>query len=135
MTQSLRLEVVTPQKTLLETEADYVTIPGIIGELGILPGHIPLITNLQSGALKYKNGQNESKIAVHYGYAEVCDDKITILADVAELSEEIDVNRAKQTQQKVEEELKKAMGESDAVDMIAELQKKEQKAITRQTIV
>jgi F-type H+-transporting ATPase subunit epsilon len=61
MSQNLTLEVVTPSKVILETEAEYVTIPGELGELGILPSHIPLLTNLQSGVLSYKKSGVEKK--------------------------------------------------------------------------
>ena len=80
MAQTLHLEVVTPQKVLLTTEADYVTIPGIVGELGVLPGHIPILTELRTGALSYKLGSDIQKVEIKSGYAEVFQDRITILA-------------------------------------------------------
>ncbi len=135
MSQNLTLEVVTPSSILLETEAEYVTIPGEIGELGILPGHIPLLTNLQSGVLSYKNNSVEKKIAVHFGYAEVCQDKITILASEAELAEKINVENAKSDQEKAEAELAEVLKDSDKIAQAKELQQKIQIAIARQTAV
>ncbi len=134
MDQNLNLEIVTPQRVLLETEADYVTIPGEIGELGILPGHIPLLTNLQSGVLSYKNGSEEKKIAVHYGYAEVCQDKITILAQTAETSDEINIEETKAAQKEAEDELAELMNQTDQLDRINELQREIAKSITRQNL-
>lgn len=136
MTQFLSLEIVTPEKVILETETEYVTVPGFMGELGILPDHISLLTNLKSGVLKYKSNQNEKKVAIHYGYAEVCSNKVTVLTDIAELSEDIDLNRAKQAQQKKEEILKHAITDKNDIktDIIA-LQKEIHKAVTRQDTV
>lgn len=135
MNGNLNLEIVTPERVLLETEADYVTIPGIIGELGILPGHIPLLTNLQSGILRYKKGSEENIVAVHYGYAEICQDKITILAKLAEFSDEIDIERAKAAKQTAETELEQVMKDVEKTDQIDELQQKINRSITRQNVV
>ncbi len=135
MSQNLTLEVVTPASVILETEAEYITIPGEIGELGILPGHIPLLTNLQSGVLSYKNNSVEKRIAVHFGYAEVCQDKITILANSAELAEDIDAESAKSDQQKAESELAEALKDSEKQALASELQEQIQMAVTRQNAV
>ncbi len=135
MNQNLSVEIVTPQRVLIEAEADYVTIPGELGELGVLPGHIPLLTNLQSGVLVYKSGSSEKKLAIHKGYAEVCNDKITILAKTAELAEEIDLERAKSAQQKAEQDLDLAMKETDQLELVSELQQKISRSIARQNTV
>ncbi len=133
MDKTLTLEVVTPQKVLMETQADYVTIPGEIGELGVLPGHIPLLSKLQSGVLGYRSSGGDKKIAVHYGYAEICNDKITILADYAELGEEIDIERSKNAQRTAEEELPQVISDVDKLDEVESLQKKLKRSITRQS--
>ena len=135
MSNNLTLEIVTPARKILDAEADYVTVPGEWGELGILPGHIPLVTNLQSGVLSYKNGSEEKKLAVHYGYAEVCKDRITILADSADLAEEIDLEAAKAEQQQAETELAEALKDSEKIGLAQELQKQIQIAVTRQNAV
>jgi F-type H+-transporting ATPase subunit epsilon len=132
---TLNLEIVTPQRILLATEAEYVTITGEIGELGILPGHIPLLTNLQSGILSYKTGNIEEKIAVHSGYAEVSRDKITILAKTAELKADIDLERSKAALQSAEKELEEALKDVDQLEKAVELQQKIKRAITRQQVV
>ena len=132
MRQNLTLEVITPKQVLLETTADYVTIPGSIGELGILAGHIPLLTSLKSGVLRYRSFGAVKKYAVHYGYAEVCNDKITVLAAQAEAGEEIDVEKAKAARQQAEQELAKVIkGAADRAD-IERLQKTILKTTTRQ---
>jgi F-type H+-transporting ATPase subunit epsilon len=132
---TLNLEIVTPQRILLSTEAEYVTIPGEIGELGILPGHIPLLTNLQSGILSYKTGSGEEKVAVHSGYAEVSRDKITILAKTAELKADIDLERSKAALQSAEKELEEALKDVDQLEKAVELQQKIKRAITRQQVM
>jgi F-type H+-transporting ATPase subunit epsilon len=130
---NINLEVVTPQKVLLTTEAEYVTLPGEIGELGILPGHIPLLTSLRSGVLSYKTGGTLNKIAVHFGYAEVCRDQVTVLADVAELANNINIERARSAQQSAESALAEALKETDQHERVESLNQDLQKAITRQT--
>ena len=132
MSQNLTLEVVTPEKVLLETSADYVTIPGSVGELGILAGHLPLLTSLKSGVLSYKSGGEQKKYAIHYGFAEVCKDKITVLANEAEASDEIDLAQAQADQKSAEAELDKAVKEALDNEVIVELQKTIDVAVTRQ---
>ena len=118
MAQRLTLEIVTPEKVMLKTTADYVTLPGMIGELGILAGHIPLLTSLQSGVLRYRSSGTESRFAIHHGYAEVLDDKITVLATKAEAREDIDAEAAKEARRKAEQELADAIkGSADAEEI------------------
>lgn len=132
MSENLTLEIVTPERRLLEAKAEYVTIPGVWGELGILPGHIPLVTNLQTGVLSYKSSNGDKKVAVHFGYAEICKDKITVLANSAELAEEIDIASSEKDQQKAEAELAEVLKDSDKLALAQELQMQIQMAVTRQ---
>ncbi|MBX3041436.1 MAG: ATP synthase F1 subunit epsilon [Bdellovibrionaceae bacterium] len=90
------LNVVTPEKRLvLNQEIDEVTVPGHRGELNILPGHAPLITTLETGPLRWKvKGQAEQSAVISWGYCEVGPHGVEILADIAELPEEIDVQEA-----------------------------------------
>ena len=129
MANKLQLEVVTAEKILFSTEADYVTIPGIVGELGILAGHLPVLTGLSSGVLTYVNGKEEKHVAVHYGFAEVFADKVTILAKVAEVAEDIDVERAKTAAEKASAKL-----DAGDLDLDADvLQAKLFRSLTRQS--
>ena len=89
----LKLEVVTPQKKALETEVDSVTLPGSEGELGILPDHIPLLTTLDTGIVSYSNDSQKQILVVHWGYAQVEGERVTILAELAESVSEIDIDR------------------------------------------
>lgn len=107
MENKLKLEVVTPYGLILSDEVDEVTTAGSEGEFGVLPGHVSFITTLKIGMLTYKKGNEVRYIFVNSGYAEVGPDKVTVLADSAEKSEDIDVERAKAAMKRAEERLKK----------------------------
>src|SRR5271166_1060604 len=113
MADTLELEIVTPDKLLLRGPVEGVQIPGKNGELGVLPGHAPLITELTIGEISYRQGANSHYIAVAWGFAEVLPQKVTILADTAERAEEIDVKRAQEAKARAEEALKRAAADLD----------------------
>lgn len=102
----IQLEIVTPDRKVAEEEVDEVSIPGREGFLGVLPGHAPLITELQSGPLEYRQNGNKHYVAVHWGFAEVLPDRVIVLAEIAERAEDIDVERAESKKERVEEYLK-----------------------------
>lgn len=104
---------------------DEVTLPGLGGELGILPEHTPLISQLQTGVLSYRKGGEKKLVHVSGGFAEVLPDRVSVLADVAETAEEIDAARAERARESAQRQL--AGGEGDAI----EAQRKLQRAITR----
>lgn len=89
------LEVVTPEREILRESVAEVQLPGLSGYLGILPGHTPLLTELGIGPLIYKKGSESGFIAVIGGFAEVLPERVTVLAEAAESSEEIDAGRAR----------------------------------------
>src|SRR5271169_7007917 len=113
MADTLELEIVTPDKLLVRERVDGVQIPGKTGELGILPGHAPLITTLTIGEISYRQGTNTHYLAVAWGFAEVLPQKVTILADTAERAEEIDVKRAQEAKARAEEALQQGAVELD----------------------
>ena len=98
----IRLEVVTPERLMLSEEVDEVTIPGSEGYLGILPGHLPLLTMLGVGVLKYRQQATTHHFAVSGGFAEVLGDRVIVLAETVERPQEIDVERARASKQKAE---------------------------------
>ena len=104
----LLLEIVTPQGLIFSEEVDEVTATGSEGEFGVLPGHVPFITTLKIGLLSSKSGNDTKFFFVNWGYAEIGPEKVMILADSAEKSDEIDVERAKAAMKRAEERLKKA---------------------------
>ena len=104
MSDKLSLEVVTPFRTVLNEDVDSVTLPGIEGELGILPEHVPLLTILDTGIMSYVNGTgNTQAIAIHWGYAQVDGNNVRVLAELAEAADEIDLPRAKEAEKKAKE--------------------------------
>ena len=101
MANQLSLEVVTPHRTVLVEDVESVTLPGIEGELGILPEHIPLLTTHDTGIMSYKNGSGKTQAyAVHWGYAQVEGNSVRVLAELAETADEIDIERAKDAEKK-----------------------------------
>lgn len=108
MATKLKLEVVTPHGSVLSDEVEEVSAQGSEGDFGVFPGHVPFITTLKVGMLSYRNGSDTKYIFVNSGYAEVSPDKVIVLADSAEKSEDIDVERAKAAMQRAEERLKQA---------------------------
>src|SRR5437868_6511320 len=109
----LRLEIVTAEREVLsEDNIDMVVAPSVDGEVGILPHHAPLLTVLQIGELRVKRGSDEQSIVVSGGFLEVLNDKVTVLADVAERSEEVDVAAAEQARSRAQEAIS-GKGEMD----------------------
>ncbi len=107
--ERLTLRVVTPTRVVVETEADEVTLPGALGQLGILPGHAPLLASLRIGELGYRTGAREHWLALQWGFAEVATDQVRVLADVAELPAEIDLPAAQQAKREAEEALRSSV--------------------------
>ena len=108
MADTIQLEIVTPERLVINDAVEYIEIPGETGYLGVLPGHAPLITELAPGELTYRNGNQTKRLAVAWGFAEVLQTKVTILAESAEKAEEIDTGRAEAAKRKAEAELQKA---------------------------
>ena len=109
----LALHITTPERSLVELNVDEVQVPGSDGYLGVLPGHTPLLANLNIGHIWYRIGSKQSYLAVSLGYAEVLPDKVTILATVAELAEEIDRERATEARERAESQLRRRSTEVD----------------------
>jgi F-type H+-transporting ATPase subunit epsilon len=99
---ALQLDVITPERRLLSEQADSVTVPGLGGELGILPGHTPLISALQTGVLAYTQGATTRRLLVSGGFVEVNNDRVSVLADFAEFPEEVDAARARTEREEAE---------------------------------
>jgi F-type H+-transporting ATPase subunit epsilon len=102
----LSLEIITPEKTVVKDEVDVVEATGAEGEFGIMPGHTQFLTTLKIGEIRYKKGNETVYLSSSGGFAEVVDDKVTLLVDTAERSHEIDVDRAKRALERAEAELK-----------------------------
>ena len=119
----IRLDIVTAERQVYSDEVDVIVAPGIEGELAILPHHAPLMTTLQPGELRVKQGGEEFSLAVSGGFLEVRPDRITILADAAERAEEIDIARAEEAKHRAEEQLGRPATEVDSVRAEAALRR------------
>ena len=110
----LTLEIVTPDRAVLREEVDEVVVPGSEGYLGVLPGHTPLLSTLKVGELWYRQGREKHYLLIAYGLAEVQPDRVTSLAQTAEMAEEIDLARAEAAKKRAEERLSRPTIDMDA---------------------
>ncbi len=124
----LMLEVVTPDKTVVSTPAVVVMCPGVAGEFGVLKDHISLLSGLKIGALRYRTESNEEHtVFINNGFADVNNNVLTVLAESAELVEDIDVARAEEARKRAEERLADTSGKVDMARAEAALHR----AVTR----
>ena len=98
----IRCEIVSQDRMVFQGDADIVILPGAMGEMGILPGHAPLLSSLKLGVIRVKHGSKEDVFTVTGGFVEVQPDIVTVMADAAENVEEIHVERAKKAMQRAE---------------------------------
>ena len=103
MGKQILLEIVTPHRLELQKNVDYLVAPTVDGTVGVLPGHIRLITQLATGVLRYQIDGNDSYMAVSEGFMEVTPHKVIILAEVADLPENVDVDQALEEKRQAEE--------------------------------
>jgi F-type H+-transporting ATPase subunit epsilon len=116
MADKIQLEVVTPERRVLAEPVDMVTVPGLGGELGILPGHTPLISQLQTGVLTYVQDGKSFLLHVSGGFVEVREDHVSVLAEIAERPDEIDASRAKLSREKFEKQLNAWSGSDEELE-------------------
>lgn len=107
MEKQIQLEIVTPDRKVLSLPVDYVGCPGIEGEFGVMANHVPFLSALGVGSLYYKVNGKYHYVFVAGGFAEVSNNKVTILAEVAERAAEIDVSRAKRAQERADERVRR----------------------------
>jgi len=136
MADTLYLEIVTPEKVLYRGEIKSITAPGAYGELQVLPDHSPLFTSLEVGRMNFEAPDAESQwAAVHGGYFEVLDNRIIVLADRAELAQDIDMDRVAQARSRAEARLKDWADRSEDDKDFARAQFALLRALTREAIV
>ena len=109
----LRLHIVSAVRSLVDELVDEVEIPGAQGYFGVLPNHTPLLAQLGAGELWYRTGQHVEYLALAFGFAEVQPDRVTILAQIAEKADEIDIARAEAAKKRAEERLTKSTVDMD----------------------
>jgi F-type H+-transporting ATPase subunit epsilon len=110
----LQLQVVSADRSLVNEPVDEVEIPGVDGFFGVLPGHTPLLAVLGAGELWYRQGQDRHYLAIAFGFAEVQPDRVTILAEIAERADEIDIARAEAAKKRAEERITRPVVDMDA---------------------
>jgi len=120
MAEKLKLEIVSPERLLLSTEVDEVVAPGVEGYLGVLPGHTPFLTALRIGELAYKKDGTTEYVAIDRGFLEVLNDKVSVLAESAELGREIDLEEAIRRKLEMEHEVEKLRHDDERVFKRAE---------------
>jgi F-type H+-transporting ATPase subunit epsilon len=118
----LQLEIVSPERRAFTDEVDMVIVPGVDGQLGILPHHTRLISALGTGELRIKKGGTEQSMLISGGFVEVRPDKVIVMADLAEHSDEIDEARAAEARKRAEAELESARDPVDIARVRAALQ-------------
>lgn len=109
----LFLEVVTPEGVVVSQETDMVVAPGTEGEFGVLPGHVLFLSGIIPGEMRFNSGAETISLTVTTGFAEVSDDKVSILVDAAEKGTEVDIERARQAVERARERLAKGKGVED----------------------
>jgi F-type H+-transporting ATPase subunit epsilon len=109
----LQLQIVSANRSLVNETVDEVEIPGADGYFGVLPGHTPLLAVLGAGELWYRQGQEKHYLAIAFGFAEVQAERVTVLAQIAERADEIDVARAEAAKKRAEERLAAAVVDMD----------------------
>ncbi|RJX30005.1 MAG: F0F1 ATP synthase subunit epsilon [Desulfarculus sp.] len=111
MAKQILLEVVTPDKLLLSKEVDVVVAASVDGEFGVLAGHVPFLASLAIGEMRYRVGNQTDYAAISGGFAEVTGEKVTILAEAAELAREIDLDRAQRARERAQKRMAQAQAE------------------------
>jgi F-type H+-transporting ATPase subunit epsilon len=120
----LKLRIITPERVVFDEEnIDSVTLPGVLGEMTILPQHAPIMTELRPGPVLFRRAGEEVDLALSGGFMEVRDDTVIVLADTAERSDEIDLARAEEARQKAQEELQERQGSIDIARAMAALER------------
>ncbi len=114
---TIRLEIVTPERLVYADEVDAVTLPGIEGELGVLPHHAPLITTLGLGELRIRKGATEEHVAIVGGFLQVRPDRVVVMAETADMSAEIDLELAQAARREAERAIE--TGYHEAADLAA----------------
>ncbi|MGD2124616.1 MAG: F0F1 ATP synthase subunit epsilon [Desulfobacteraceae bacterium] len=113
--EKLSLEVVTPAKVVVREEVDMVVAPGTEGEFGVLPGHVLFLSGIVPGELRYTSGTDKAFLAVTTGFAEISNNRVSILVDAAEEATDIDIERAKSAMERAQERLAKER-ETEGID-------------------
>ena len=111
--EGLRLDIVTPDKVVLQAEVDYVGACGVDGQFGLMPSHAAMLSALKIGDLYYRQGNTTSWVFVSGGFAQISENKVTVLAESAEIASDIDLERAEQAKARAEQRLAEPKPDTD----------------------
>jgi F-type H+-transporting ATPase subunit epsilon len=120
---SIAVEIMTPERLVMQTQADSIIVPAAEGELGILSGHAPLLAQLEPGAIRLQRADGEELFAISGGFLEVANNRVEIFAETAEMAKEIDVERARQAAERARLDLKMATTDLDLAKAEAALRR------------
>jgi F-type H+-transporting ATPase subunit epsilon len=121
MPATLKLEIVTPDAKVYSEDVEMVTLPGVEGEMGIYPQHVPLLTQIVAGEVIARKGGQDSSLAVGDGFVEITGDHVAIMTDMAMTAENIDEGKAEEARRRAEARLKEKMGADEAAVVSASL--------------
>ena len=121
MANTLKLEIVTPESTVYSEDVDMVTLPGIEGEMGIFPMHVPLMTQLVSGVVGVRKGGQDFFLAVGEGFVEITGERVSILTDMATKEEDIDEAKAEEARRRAEARLSEKLDDTESAAVQAAL--------------
>jgi F-type H+-transporting ATPase subunit epsilon len=119
--QKLKLEIVTPEGVTTSEEVEYVALPGLEGELGVYPGHVPLMTQILAGQLQVRNEDKEYNLAVGDGFVEITADRVSVLTDMAIKADSIDEAAAEEARRRAEARLKEKLTDEEQAAVQASL--------------
>lgn len=121
MANTLKLEIVTPESKVYSEDVDMVTLPGVEGEMGVFPMHVPLMTQLSAGEVSVRKGGQEFFLAVGDGFVEVTGERVSILTDMAIKAENIDEAKAEEARKRAEARLAEKLDDSEVASVNAAL--------------
>ncbi len=117
MANKLNLEVVTPTKLVVSDEVDLCTVPGTEGVFGVMANHAPILSTLSIGEMHYEKDNQQVRLAISGGFVEVSNNRMTVLAEAAERSDEIDVDRALRAKERAEKRIQEAKSGREDIDI------------------
>ena len=123
MAATLKLEIVTPETTAYSEDVEMVTLPGVEGELGVYPNHVPLLTTLNPGELRVLKGGKETFLAIGEGFVEITGSSVSVLTDMALESAVIDERAAEAAVERARKAMKEDLGSEEVAAVQASLQK------------
>ena len=121
MDNTLRLEIVTPDAVVYSDDVEMVTLPGVEGQMGILPQHVPLMTQMVPGEMIVRKGEQDRFLAVGEGFVEITGDRVAILTDMAVAAESIDEAKAEEARQRAQARLRERMSDEEVASVNAAL--------------